>query len=275
MIYKFLLQLTFVSLVITSNILVLFPFPYKSHFASFKPLFQGLAHKGHQVTVISYFPQNGQIENYIDIPLNTNSTQSINELVDINILKDNKRFFTERLGEKLSRIYCELVLSNKNLKKFLSSNPKYDVILIEYFNTNCFHSIVKKINTPFIGLSTAMQMPWTNVWFGNPDNPAYIPVSYAGLPDRMTFFERTKNLILHIIYKATLMNELELMGNELSKRLMDEDVDRMAERASLLLINTHFTLSFARPLVPNMVEVGGIHLGPLKRPPAVRKIESN
>lgn len=145
MIYKFLLQLTFVSLVITSNILVLFPFPYKSHFASFKPLFQGLAHKGHQVTVISYFPQNGQIENYIDIPLNTNSTQSINELVDINILKDNKRFFTERLGEKLSRIYCELVLSNKNVKNFLSSNPKYDVILIEYFNTNCFHSIVKKL----------------------------------------------------------------------------------------------------------------------------------
>uniref|UniRef100_A0A2S2PGE8 Ecdysteroid UDP-glucosyltransferase n=1 Tax=Schizaphis graminum TaxID=13262 RepID=A0A2S2PGE8_SCHGA len=50
-----------------SNILVFMPMPFKSHIRGFQPLFEELTHRGHNVTVVSSYPQNRQIANYTDI----------------------------------------------------------------------------------------------------------------------------------------------------------------------------------------------------------------
>lgn len=50
-----------------SNILVFMPLPFKSHIRGFQPLFEELTHRGHNVTVVSSYPQNRQIANYTDI----------------------------------------------------------------------------------------------------------------------------------------------------------------------------------------------------------------
>lgn len=51
-----------------ANILVFMPFPLKSHVGGFKPLFEELAVRGHNVTVVSSFPLvDRSIVNYTDI----------------------------------------------------------------------------------------------------------------------------------------------------------------------------------------------------------------
>lgn len=51
-----------------ANILVFMPFPLKSHVGGFKPLFEELAIRGHNVTVVSSFPLvDRSIVNYTDI----------------------------------------------------------------------------------------------------------------------------------------------------------------------------------------------------------------
>lgn len=52
------------------RILGLFPVPIVSHFHFFQPILRGLAEAGHNVTVISYFPQPNPPANYKDIQLN-------------------------------------------------------------------------------------------------------------------------------------------------------------------------------------------------------------
>lgn len=51
------------------RILGLFPVPIVSHFHFFQPILRGLAEAGHNVTVISYFPQQNAPTNYTDIIL--------------------------------------------------------------------------------------------------------------------------------------------------------------------------------------------------------------
>lgn len=51
------------------NILAIFPHPGRSQFLAFGNLLEALARKGHQVTVISYFPSKGKISNYSDIKI--------------------------------------------------------------------------------------------------------------------------------------------------------------------------------------------------------------
>jgi glucuronosyltransferase len=43
---------------------------------------------------------------------------------------------------------------------------------------------------------------------------------------------------------------------------------------SLVMVNTHFSVDYPRPLVPAMIEVGGMHITPGKELPLVSERES-
>lgn len=49
------------------------------------------------------------------------------------------------------------------------------------------------------------------------------------------------------------------------------DLDVLAYNTSLQLVNSHFSVNNARPLVPNVVEVGGLHVGEPRPLSKVRK----
>lgn len=51
------------------KILGLFPHAGASHFDFFSPLMRGLAEAGHEVTVVSQFPDKNPPNGYIDLPL--------------------------------------------------------------------------------------------------------------------------------------------------------------------------------------------------------------
>ena len=58
------------------KILGLFPHPGVSHFHFFHPILRGLAERGHEVTVVSHFPDKSPPIGYQDIPLTGRETLS-------------------------------------------------------------------------------------------------------------------------------------------------------------------------------------------------------
>jgi hypothetical protein len=44
----------------------------------------------------------------------------------------------------------------------------------------------------------------------------------------------------------------------------------LLRKTSLLLVNNHFTLNYPKPLMPNIIEVGGMHIEQPKKLPEVR-----
>lgn len=70
------------------RILGLFPHPGISHFQFFHPIMKALAHAGHDVTVVSHFPNKIPIENYRDEPL-TGKSELLNFVdLDVGIKKE-------------------------------------------------------------------------------------------------------------------------------------------------------------------------------------------
>jgi hypothetical protein len=55
-----------------AKILGVFPFPAKSHLMVHKALMLELARRGHEITVVSGFPENKPVPNYTDIVFKTN-----------------------------------------------------------------------------------------------------------------------------------------------------------------------------------------------------------
>lgn len=65
------------------RILGIFPHLGASHFRFFHPIMKRLAETGHQVTVISHFPEKNPHPNYKDLSLNAAEELSINLEVKI------------------------------------------------------------------------------------------------------------------------------------------------------------------------------------------------
>lgn len=116
-------------------------------------------------------------------------------------------------------------------------------------------------------------LPWMNQWFGNPENPAYIPGTLMDFHDKMTFFERVENTLMLLLSKMVFKFWISYPGNEYSKEYLGIDLYKNGDimyNISLILLNRHFTFHSPRPLSPNVIEVGGIHIRKPKELPEVK-----
>lgn len=68
-----------------SNILALFPLPQYSHTSNFMPIFKALASRGHNVTVVSPFPQKTPVPNLNDIVIRNDWDHIVSKFFGINL----------------------------------------------------------------------------------------------------------------------------------------------------------------------------------------------
>lgn len=266
--YHQLLFLINLSLSYSYNILGVFPHPGKSHVDVFKPLMKALAAKGHQVTVISYFPLIKPIPKYKDI--NLGSKHVLVDSFDMKDIDASNRF--QRINDVMLLDYianssCELGLSSEAVQNFMKTKNKFDLMITEFFNSDCFLGLAERVKAPIIGLSSSTLMPWTSERLGNPTHTAYIPDNLMHFSDRMTFFERVGNTLATLYhqyyYELLMLNRDETtVRKHLGRK--SARVREFIRNTSLILVNTHFSLNLPRPLVPNVIEVGGIHVRSLR-----------
>nr|CAD7462586.1 unnamed protein product [Timema tahoe] len=104
--------------------------------------------------------------------------------------------------------------------------------------------------------------------FGNPDNPAYIPVHFLAHSDKMNFYERLLNTVAIVPIKLGYKYLVGYKSEQVARKYFGDSLpplEEIARNTSLHLVNTHFSLFHPRPFVPAVVEVGGIHLGEPKK----------
>jgi glucuronosyltransferase len=91
----------------------------------------------------------------------------------------------------------------------------------------------------------------------------------------MNFWERTINTIVGTGWRLG-RRYYYLPGQDAIMRKYFNDSDDLPSVAeieyttSLVLLNHHFSISYPRPLMPNMVQVGGMHVQPPKKLPQVQ-----
>lgn len=234
---------------------------------------KALAAKGHEVTVISHFPQQEPLRNYRDVSLKGTAPP----LVHIFNVADYQGLWYEKYVSSFILAYfgyqsCVAGLSSQQMQDFLKANQTFDLMVMEYFNTDCYLGFAHKFKAPLISVGSCSLMPWLNERFANPDNPSYIPVNLLPYSDHMSFLERVQNTIGYIYNSITSFLFMEIPSNILAKRYFGSDMPNLrdiAYNSSLMLENVHFSLTLPRPQVPNIIDVGGIHIGKVKALPEV------
>ncbi|XP_074037721.1 UDP-glycosyltransferase UGT5 [Leptinotarsa decemlineata] len=246
------------------NILVVFPHSGKSHQLVFDPLFKELTVRGHNLTVITEFPQKEPVKNWRDISI-SDGNHHTTEMLDSSMLTGTRldRYMGANLIASFANHTCTQGLQHKNFQNFLKEKNHFDLLIIELFNTNCFMGLAKKYGIPAVGLSTTIAPQWVQSLFGLADHPAYVSNHFMGYSDRLTFWERVENTIMLLENNLIYTFLSAKPGNELSKRHLGIDLLEGGDimyNVSIMLTNTHFSLNLPKPLVPAVIEVGGIHV---------------
>lgn len=248
-----------------ARFLVILPTHVKSHFIMLEPYLKVLVARGHELVVVSHFPQKEPIVHYTDIvledPLMTSSSQTGISVEQVQSIK-NPILSVLRLATYGANT-CETVLSHPSVKKLVRSDEKFDVVVNEVFHTDCFLPFAYKFKAVSIGVSTSVLMPWANDRMGNPDNPSYIPNLFTSYSDQMNFIERIQNALTLVLYRMIYHFFSDSPSQQLVRENFGQDIPDLAELAvntSLLLVNSHFSLNAPRPLVSSVVEIGGLHI---------------
>lgn len=166
----------------------------------------------------------------------------------------------------------EEVYRTESFQKLWTGKEEFDLVVAEGFNTRAFFSLAYRFRAPLVVVSSCALMPWTSYDAANPVSPAYIPVVLSANADRMNLAQRLGNACLLAFVSLWYELRFEVESERLKRRYLGADIPplrQLGRNVSLVLVNTHFALNRPRPLVPNVVEVGGLYMKPSRPLPSV------
>ncbi|NXF98027.1 UD11 glucuronosyltransferase, partial [Eubucco bourcierii] len=242
-----------------------------SHWLSMHQVLDRLSQKGHEVVVVA--PEiNLHIKSSKNLIMKTYPVPFTQEEMELNFqafleIPFEEGSFLERLikvyqGMKqlsvMSIAACKYLLHNKELIRYLEES-KFDALFTDPV-VPCGQILAEHLSVPSVfflrGVPCGFDLKATQC----PNPPSYIPRVFTYLTDRMNFLQRVKNLLFELPNYFLCDFAFQPFA-ELASEFLHRDVTvlELLTQASIWLVRLEFVLDYPRPLMPNMIFIGGVH----------------
>lgn len=117
-----------------ANILGVFPIPGRSHWVVYESLMKALVARGHNVTVITAFPQKSPLVNYTEIDVSKSFPSVVNAFsVDQVREQLNGVIAVRRFAADISLNLCRVSHKLPQVRALLNSGIEFDAVSEMYF----------------------------------------------------------------------------------------------------------------------------------------------
>ncbi|KAJ8938225.1 hypothetical protein NQ314_011554 [Rhamnusium bicolor] len=231
----------------SAKILGVFPTAAPSHYILGNALLRGLAEAGHNVTMIKAIKK-----------------------IDPFMAEYKSPMLSVVMGSLFSTAYTEKTLNHTEVQKLVRSNEKFDVVIAGQFANDAVKAFAAHFDAHLIIFSSVYANSMINHLVGNPSLPSFAPEIMSNFPPRMSFFQRLYNTIIKFIFYMTHVIWVYPIQNGLIKKYFPQpvEIDEVLYNVSLILLNSHPSISSPQPYVPCMIDIGGFHIKPPKKLPA-------
>ncbi|XP_043930981.1 UDP-glucuronosyltransferase 1A1-like isoform X3 [Protopterus annectens] len=248
-----------------------------SHWLSMKIVVEEIAHRGHNITALVphsnlvFEASSNYHLQYIPVPfVKENIIKYLSSWIEEQheqaplLLKLGR--MTIYLKELINLLYatCEGIMLNKELLESLKKE-KFDILLTDLFNP-CGSILAYYMSLPSVqfmrGIPCGLEYQATQC----PSTPSYVPRILTVFTDHMTFFQRIINF-LAAFTEPLACKVLYSSFEDLAKRVLEKDISlqEVVSHTSIWLMRYDFVFEYPRPLMPNMVFIGGINCKQHKR----------
>lgn len=156
------------------------------------------------------------------------------------------------------------LLTDEGVQKMLKdSNERFDMVMIEASHLEAMYGLAEYYNATLMGVAS-MRLNWhVDDLAGNPSPSIHDSISLDGPSLKYSLLGRFYNWL--DITEEYLLERLVIRPSQLQifKRFFGYSAEKLNElrsRFTIILINTHFSMGRVRANVPNIIEVGGMHL---------------
>ncbi|NXY40076.1 UD11 glucuronosyltransferase, partial [Pomatorhinus ruficollis] len=242
-----------------------------SHWLSMREVVDILGQKGHEVVVVApevslhIKPSENFVMKMYSVPYTREEME-----------KDFKAFFQVAFEEgsffeRFLKVYralnritglevssCEQLLQNKELISYLEES-KFDAVLTDPF-IPCGAILAEHLSLPSMyflrGIPCGLHFEATQC----PKPPSYVPRAFTDNTDRMSFLQRVKNLLFDIP-NVFLCDFAFQPYSKLASEFLQREVTvlDLLSQGSVWLLRLEFVLDYPRPLMPNIIPIGGVH----------------
>uniref|UniRef100_A0A8U7M5H5 glucuronosyltransferase n=1 Tax=Corvus moneduloides TaxID=1196302 RepID=A0A8U7M5H5_CORMO len=242
-----------------------------SHWLSMREVLDLLRQKGHEVVVVA-----PEVTMHIKPSENFVMKRYSGPYTQEEMEKDFKVFlqtsfeegsFLERflkVYESMKRlsnmaaVSCQHLLQNKELMRYLEES-KFDALLTDPV-IPCGAILAEHLSLPSVyflrGVPCGLDFEATQC----PNPPSYVPRAFSQLTDHMSFLQRVKNLLFdtqNLFLCDFAFEPFSKLASEFLKR--DVTVLDLLRKGSVWLLRLEFVLDYPRPLMPNIIPIGGVN----------------
>ncbi|XP_012657556.2 UDP-glucuronosyltransferase 1-10-like [Otolemur garnettii] len=154
--------------------------------------------------------------------------------------------------------HCRSLFNDRKLVEYLRESS-FDAVFLDPFDM-CGLIVAKYFSLPSVVFSRGIFCHYLEEGAQVPASLSYVPRGLSGFSDTMTFEERVWNHIFylgdHLFCPIFIQTALEIASEILQTPVTAYD---LYSHTSVWLLRTDFVLESPRPLMPNMIFIGGIN----------------
>lgn len=155
-------------------------------------------------------------------------------------------------------INCQSLLRHSDTLDFLKAG-KFDALFTDPA-LPCGVILAEYLGLPSVYLFRGFPCSLEHLFGGSPNPVSYIPQCYTKFSDQMSFPQRVVNFLVNLLEVPLfycLYSKYEDLALELLKRKVD--LPTLFQKDPVWLLRYDFVFEYPRPVMPNMVLIGGIN----------------
>ncbi|GBP64737.1 UDP-glucuronosyltransferase 2B4 [Eumeta japonica] len=253
-----------------ANILYIIPFTSTSHYIVLRPIGLELARRGHNVTVITSHREDEHPPSYHQVVsdnvkiwelMGMKGRPNVFTMVDLSMKEYHKQVLW--IGGTAT---TELALNSTTVKEFLKKENKFDLVISELFYQEATYMLAHRYGAPLVLVTTFGNSMRTNMLLRNPLQLATVLSEIVRIESPTSFIGRLRNLYYsiyeYIFWKYWYLPMQDALVDKYFKDMPRPlpSLEELHQNASLILINSHFSYDPPTAYLPNLVEIGGVHI---------------
>ncbi|XP_030807768.1 UDP-glucuronosyltransferase 1-1-like [Camarhynchus parvulus] len=256
-----------------------------SHWLSMQEVVEKLSERGHEVVVlvpeVSWQMETTQAYKVVTYPVSQTLEEldnSFQECLAVHLTQNpfplNALAMYNASVHTYSKFFgqCKDLFHSQETLRFLNQSG-FDALLTDPIFM-CGTILAHHLSLPFVFFMRGFPC---DLHFAAPQSPSplsYVPRLFSFNSDRMTFFQRVENTLISLL-ELDYCNVYYAEALKLSSEVLQRDVSLMdlVNSAAIWILRFDFVFEYVRPVMPNMVFVGGINCA--KKKPLPKRLSAD
>lgn len=193
------LTTTLIDFASPARILCVFPVPFREHQIIYRPLFQSLVKRGHELVLMTTDPMLDAGDNITQIDLSF--TYKLEILENLKGSTSSGSEMLKTVFNTMRQISSATLMSDDVQMLMNDEIQRFDAVIVEWSGSAVMNAFATKYDAPLIGITSGGALINSHEAMGNPTHPISYPTVLLPFTEDLNLLQRIASVMFTILYR--------------------------------------------------------------------------